>query len=152
MTLLAVKVQSNIRTNEAGVHTLVGFKNKRIIQQIENKVLRILRREAPVRSGKFKQSIKKIESVQRQNQGDFRGFVLIGPTVLYSKFVVRKTRPSQGTYVPVLDARIRFGRHPGTRANNFISRNMPRINTETQAIVDQHYGRGRFDITRFIKQ
>lgn len=150
--MLTVKVRSNIRINRAGAATTISLTNANIIKRIENKVLRILKSEAPVKSGKFKRSIRKIESSSRQSEGIFRGFVKIGPTAVYSKYVIRKTRPSQGTYVPSLDRRIKFGQHPGTQANNFISRNIPRILGETQRIIDNHYGKGRFNIAQFIRR
>lgn len=149
--MFQIKISTNIRPNEQGFRQTTSIKNARIIRQIENTGVRIMRQEAPVRRGSLRRSIRKLESAARQTGDIFRGFVKIGPTVVYTKYVVRRTKPSQGTYVPELDKRIKFGRHPGTASNNFVLRTKIRLQKEAQQIVDNHYGPGRIDIKRFIK-
>ena len=145
-----VKISSTIRPRETEAFSSLRIKNASIVRRIEKMALRVMKRRAPVHSGKFRNSIRIIESKKRESSGIFQGFVKIMPTALYSKYVIRKTRPSQGTYVPTLKKRIKFGSHPGTRSNNFITLSKIEIIKNAQIIVDNHYGSGRFNVRRFI--
>lgn len=147
----SVKISSNIRVKEGEAFSLIRLKNKTIIIRLQNMAKKVLKQKAPVRSGKFRRSIKVVESKQRESGGLFHGFVKIMPTAAHSIYVIKKTRPSQGAYVPALKARIKFGMHPGTKANNFISQSKVIIFRKAQEIVDKQYGSGRFDIKRFIR-
>lgn len=146
-----VKITTNIRSKEAQALNSLRIKNAAIINRIQNATLKILKRAAPFKSGRFRNSIRIVESSRRESGGIFQGFVKIKPTAPHSKFVIKKTRPSQGAYVPSLHKRIKFGQHPGTASNNFISANKPLIIKKAQAIVDSQYGAGRYDIRRFIR-
>lgn len=146
----AIKITSTIRPREKEAMNTVRIKNAFIINKIQKMAKRVMKKKAPVHSGKFRNSIQIVESKRRETEGVFRGFVKIMPTASHSKFVIRKTRPSQGAYVPVLKKRIKFGMHPGTQANNFIAISKVEIIRNAQVIVDDHYGHGRFNIGRFI--
>lgn len=146
-----VKISTNIRVNEQQGMNTIRLKNAAIINKIQKMTLRVLKRAAPVATGRFKNSIKIVESSRRESGGIFHGFVKVMPTAVHSRFVIRKTRPSQGAYVPALGKRIKFGQHPGTRSNNFISANKPLIIQKAQAIINAQYGAGRYDIRRFIR-
>lgn len=146
-----VKISSNIRPREEEAFSVIRFKNKSILTRIQNKALRILKQRAPRKTGAFRKSIKIIESSMRESSGMSRGFVKIMPTSPKTRFIIKKTRPSQGVYVPALGKRIKFGMHPGTASNNFITASKPIIIREAKKIVDEHYGRGKFDIKRFIR-
>jgi len=145
-----IKITSTIRPREGEAMNSVRIKNASIINRVQKMALRVMKKKAPVHSGKFRNSIQIVESKRRESEGVFRGFVKIMPTAAHSKFVIRKTRPSQGAYVPVLKKRIKFGMHPGTKANNFITLSKIEIIRNAQVIVDNHYGQGRFNIRRFI--
>ena len=150
--MLAVKVSSNIRVNNSGAESAFRLTNARVINKVQNMVKRVLKASAPVKTGKFKRSIVLKESSRRESSGIFQGFVKVGPTALHTVFVVRRTRSSPGVYVPDLKVRIKNGIHPGTRANPFIKNSLPKIQIEAQRIVDEHYGKGRFNMARFVKR
>ncbi len=146
-----VKISTNIRVNGEQGMNIIRLKNATIINRIQKMTLRVLKRAAPVKTGKFRNSIRIVESSKRESSGIFQGFVKIKPTAPHSKFVIKKTRPSQGAYVPAIKKRIKFGQHPGTRANNFISASKPSIIQKAQAIVDSQYGAGRYNVRQFIR-
>ena len=147
----SVKISSNIRPRETEAFSRLSIKNKAIIKRIQNRGLRIAKTLAPVKSGRFRNGIRIVESKSRQASGEFKGFVKIMATAPHSIFVLRRTRPSQGAYVPVLNARIKFGNHPGTKANPMFKETRERIRIEAQQILNRHYGPGQFNIIRFIK-
>jgi len=145
-----VKISSTIRPKESEALNMIKIKNASIVNKIQRMALRVMKKKAPVKSGKFKNSIRIVDSKRRESGGIFQGFVKIMPTAAHSKYVIKKTSPSQGTYVPVLKKRIKFGMHPGTKANDFITLSRIEIIQKTQTIVDDHYGFGKFNIRRFI--
>jgi len=146
-----VRITSNIRVNEQGAFDMLRMKNASIVSRIEKMAVRVLKRAAPVKTGRFKNSIRVVQSARRESSGVFQGFVKIMPTALHSMFVIKRTKASPGVYVPKFDARSRFGRHPGTKSNNFISANKPLIIQQAQGIINNHYGPGRLNIKRFIR-
>ncbi len=145
-----IKITSNIRPKEGEALNLLRIKNASIVNRIQKMALRVMKQRAPVASGKFKNSIRIVDSKRRESGGIFQGFVKIMPTATHSIYVIKKTRASQGAYVPKLKKRIKFGMHPGTRANNFITISRIEISQKAQTVVNDHYGFGKFNIRRFI--
>lgn len=148
---IGITVRTNIRVKEAGAFATIKLKNASIARRIEDMSVRVLKKHAPVKTGRFRNSIEKIASTMRESAGQFQGNVRVGPTIFYRHFVIRRTAPSQGAYVPSLDRRVKFGMHPGTAANPFIRNSKPEIRVGAQKIIDNHYGKGRFDIRNFIR-
>ncbi len=148
--LLTIKVRSDIRVNEQAALQIVNLKNRSVIARISRKVVSILKSEAPVRTGRFRESIKVLSSI-KQPGDNFTALEVIGPTAPHSKFVVRRTKASPGGYIPAIDARIKSGNHPGTKANRIIHRSINTINAEAQRILNDEYGHGKFNVVRFLK-
>ena len=146
-----IKITSNIRPKEGEALNLLRIKNASIVNRIQKMALRVMKQRAPVATGKFRNSIKIINSQKRQSEGIFKGFVTIKATAPNSRYIVRRTSASQGAYVPALKKRIQFGQHPGTSANHFIVASRTEILQKAQAIVNDHYRRGSFDVRRFIR-
>ena len=77
----------------------------------------VMKRLAPVRSGKLAASI----TIEREADK-----VLVGPTVPYAGFVSHGTRPTPGRFVPAIERRLinsslpSFGTHPGIAPNPYI--------------------------------
>ncbi len=148
--MLQIKIRSDIRVNEQSALQIVGLKNRTVIEKINRIIVRILKTNAPVRTGKFRESIKVLSKIIKPGD-QYSGLTVIGPTAPHSKFVVRRTRASQGAYIPVLDARIASGNHPGTKANRIVHRSINTIRSETQRILNDQYGSGKFNVVQFIK-
>ena len=148
--MLTIKVRSDIRVNEQAALQIVGLKNRTVIERINRMIVRILKSEAPVRRGVFRESIKVLSKVEKPGD-NHSGLTVIGPTAPHSKYVVRRTKASPGAYIPALDARVRSGNHPGTKANRIIHRSINKIRAETQRILNDQYGQGKFNVVRFLK-
>ncbi len=149
--MLQIKIRSDIQVNEQAAIKIVDLKNRNVIQKVSKRIVRILKSEAPVRTGRFRNSIMVLSSIRKPSSDIYTALEVIGPTAPHSKFVVRKTRASPGRYVVALDARVQSGNHPGTKANRIIHRSINRIRTEVQEIINSEYGPGRFNVTRFLK-
>ncbi len=148
--MLTIKVRSDIRVNEQAAIQIIGLKNRSVIERISRSVVTILKSEAPVRTGRFRESIKVLQAIRRPGD-NFTALEVIGPTAPHSKFVVRRTKASPGGYIPAIDARIKSGNHPGTKANRIIHRSINKINAEAQRILNDAYGSGKFNVVRFLK-
>lgn len=148
--MLQIKIRSDIRVNEQAALQIVGLKNRTVIEKINRMIVRILKSNAPVRTGKFRESIKELSKIIKPGD-NYSGLSVIGPTAPHSKYVVRRTRASPGGYIPALDARIASGNHPGTKANRIVHRSINTIRAETQRILNDQYGSGRFNVVQFIK-
>lgn len=149
--MLSVKISTNLRVNAEGAYNYIRLTNGNLISELQDKAVEIYKSESPVRTGRFRSLVIIKNSSRRESGGITQGFATIGSAAPHAKYVVKKTKPSRGAYVPALDARIQFGQHPGTRANNVVSRTVNRLRFEAQRIADKYYGKGRFDIVRFIK-
>lgn len=148
---LGIIVSSNIRVDTAGMEGYFKLKNATLIRSIEGATIRILKKNAPVYTGRLRQSIKPIESARRQTSGVFQGFVTIGPTVSYSIFTIKKVRPSIGRYVRAIRARIKTGVHPGSKSNRFIFESRAEIQQSMTQIFDSIYGPGRINVRKYIR-
>ena len=98
-----------------------------LFEKIANKTLRIMREEAPVNTGRLKASIA-VKSKNKHAGGRDRRFsASVGPSVSYANYVSKGTSPSPGRFVPAIKKRVRTGMHPGTPANNFVSRTRDKV-------------------------
>lgn len=113
---------------------LVSRLRRSVLQEVAQTAVRIMKEEAPVRTGRLRASIRaEIEDTEAR----------IGPTVDYAKYVICWTRPSPGRYVPAIGKRLvnpRFfhaksgkvlmrdiGMHPGTPANPFVEKTCEKL-------------------------
>ena len=76
---------------------------------------------APVRSGRLRNSIKSL-GFEHATSGKLTRYhqISVGPSVSYAHYVSEGTGASNGVYVPVLDKRIKYGRHSGTDNNDYL--------------------------------
>lgn len=148
--MLVSRIKSSIRVREEAAKQEIFRKNKVIFNKIEDFSISLLKNDASVKTGRFKHSIQTIEKHISETRQGVVGILRIGPTASHSKYVVKRTQPSQGAYIPKLDARIKFGMHPGTPSNPIVKRNRPVIQKYAEGLVREEFG-GRFDINKFFK-
>ena len=104
-----------------------------LFEKIARKTIRIMREEAPVKTGKLKASISIKKKDKASGGRDRRFSASVGPSVRYANYVSRGTGPSPGRFVYAIKKRVRDGIHPGTPVNNFISRTRDRVDRETDS-------------------
>lgn len=97
-----------------------------------------LAEEAPDQTGRL------VRSIMWTGSGDRRTIAITAP---YARRIVQGTSPSPGRYVPALGRRLKsgsgrkIGMHPGTRANDFVSRGVAkaeeRIGNEAFLVISK---------------
>jgi len=100
-----------------------------LFEKVIIQTLAIMKEEAPVKTGRLRESIQ-IKTKQKHGTRDRRYKVSIGPTAYYAKFVEKGTAPSMGRFVAAIEKRVRWGMHPGTRANPFIDRTYQKLRNQ----------------------
>lgn len=146
-----MNITSDIRVNEQGIMNKINSKGRRIGQIAEKIMITELRKAAPVSKGRLRNSIKTIVVDSRTDQRGFSSKIVVGPTARHAKYVIRKTRASQGAYVRVIKKRIKFGEHPGTKSNNFIIESRGIIAQKIQRAVTNEFGVSNLSLARFFK-
>lgn len=131
MTLGFIQISSQLNVKEDVVARVMIIKNAHIMDRLEFITHYVLKRLAPVRTGQLRDSIQTIQSVRRESGGSFHGFIKIGPTAPHSRFVIRGTK-----YM---------------KPNNFVRRAKPIIITESNKIIIEQYGHGKFNIAQYFK-
>lgn len=127
-----LQISSKLNVREDLVSRLMLVKNKKITSELGTLAVFVIRKLAPVGlTGELRDSVSIIESKHRQTGGEFRGFIKVGPTARHAKFIIKGTR-----YIT---------------PNNFVRRAKPIIIKETQRLVQEHYGRGKFNVAKFFK-
>ena len=101
---------------------------ERQYNKILNDGVRIMKQEAPRRSGDLRRSIRIKTKTTSGGKRDKRYHARIGANVRYAQFVERGTSPSPGRFIPAIEKRIRTGMHPGTPANPYVMRTTKRLN------------------------
>ncbi len=149
--ILGLKAVTDIRVDQAGLVNRLGSANKRMLRRSQQAMVRIMKREAPKASGSLRNSIKVFKANGSRTSEGYESEISVGASALHAKYVVRRTGPSQGTYVPALGKRIQFGTHPGTPKNNFVIRSKPKIIKEVKKIISEEYNMNRINVVRFIK-
>ena len=144
-------MKTNIKVNQGAIVREFNQRGKAIARNSEQIMIGTLKKEAPVKKGKLRNSIKKVASNTSSNTEGFNSSILVGVTALHAKYVIRKTAPSQGAYIPILDRRIKFGLHPGTPANDFVKRSKPIILSRIQNMINREFGPGRFNVAKHFR-
>ncbi len=137
--MINVRINTNLRPDEGGFTGKLRARNGRISRKIEKLIVDVYRGESPVKTGKFKNSIKRLSLTKRESSTGFESRIEVGPTAPHARFVVNKTSSSEGAYVPALNARIKFGRHPGTKENNVGLRTTLIVLNKADAIIRNEY-------------
>ena len=101
-------------------------------RKLLNAGVRIMKQEAPSRTGALRNSIKIKLKTTSGGRRDKRYHGRVGPSVKYAQFVDRGTGPSPGRFVLAIEKRVREGMHPGTPKNPFIKRTIDRLNQIAQ--------------------
>ena len=127
-----VKVTPNVQLLRGILKTWQYSKIPRIAESQYRKLLnagvRIMKKEAPSRTGQLRQSIKIKTKSTSGGRRDKRYHGRVGPSVRYAKFVDRGTGPSPGRFVLAIEKRVRDGMHPGTPKNPFVQRTIDALN------------------------
>ncbi len=148
--MLTVSIDTKLKVDVGGMHRSIKMKNQLAIKEIVDQGIKIIRKESPVDGGVFRDSVKRLDQGGADgNDGSTERFIRIGPSIYYSKFIIRGTRPSAGAYVPELDVRIRSGTHPGLKPNPVLVRSKRRLTPVIKAILRKHYG--NFELGRFFE-
>lgn len=149
--MLQVKIDTRLKVNENGIESTFRIKNEQVVQSITRTAISTVKNEAPVASGVFRDSIRRLDSKGAISlDGTTERFIRIGSNIYYKKYVIYATKPSAGRYVPSLDIRIRSGQHPGTKANPMMIIARRKLQPKIQAILSAQYSNGDFKLGRFI--
>lgn len=147
--MLTVSIDTRLRVDVGGAHRSIRLKNQLAFKEIVAKGIQIIRSESPVKDGVFRDSVKRLDERGVDGaDGSTERFVRIGPSIYYTKFVVKGTKRSSGRYIPEFDVRIRSGTHPGNKPNPVLARSKKRLRPAIQAILRRHYG--NFELGRFV--
>ncbi len=149
--LFSTKIVSNLRVDKIGLSNRLNLANGKLTNKIPKAMIRIMKIEAPFKSGKLRNSIKKIKETSGNSGDVYNSDIIVGPTIDYAKYVIRRTGESQGAYVPSLKKRIKFGTHPGTSRNRFVLRSKPKIINEIKKIILDEYNLNRINVSRFLR-
>ncbi len=131
MVIEFIRISSKLNVREHLIAETMRVKNVKIINRFIEVSLFVLKELCPVRTGELRESIKVLQSIRRQSGGEFQGFVKIGPTAHHARFILKGTR--------------------NMKANNFVRRSKPIIVEEANLIIEEQYGPGKFNLTRFFR-
>jgi len=101
-----------------------------------NAGVRIMKEEAPSRTGRLRSSITIKTKTKSGGGRDKRYHGTFGPNAHYAKYVERGTGASPGMFVAAIEKRIRAGTHPGTPKNPFVQRTIDKLNNTARQTAD----------------
>ena len=126
-----LKISSQLNVQERTVSNVMQIKNFKITEGVGKLAVYVIKELSPVgMTGELRRSVRIIESSKRQSGGEYKGFIRVGPTASYARFIIRGTR-----YIT---------------PNNFVRRAKPVIIAETNRLVQMHYGRGKFRLAKYF--
>jgi len=126
-----LKISSQLNVRERTVSNVMQIKNFKITAEIGKLAVYVISELSPVGiTGELRRSVQIIESTQRQNGGEFKGFIRVGPTAKHAKFIIKGTK-----YIT---------------PNNFVKRAKPIIIAETNRLIQMYYGRGKFRLAKYF--
>lgn len=127
-----LRISSQLNVQERTVAKVMLIKNARITAGIGKMAVYVIQELAPVgMTGELRRSVQIIESSRRQSGGEYKGFIRVGPTAKHAKFIIKGTK-----YIT---------------PNNFVRRAKPIIINETNRLVQEQYGHGKFNITKYFR-
>ena len=148
--MIQVFISSNIVVRQDAYLEAQKLKNIRVVGLIQSMALRVLKNNAPVHTGRFRNSIRIARSKNRIENGTLSGFVVVRPFSYKTKYIINRTKASPGAYVRSINRRIKAGRHPGTRANAFIKTSKLEIKEKANVILKAEFGSAA-DIKRYLR-
>ena len=104
------------------------------ITKLQGDALRIVKRSAPIRTGRLRDSFKSNKKIRKS---PLVGTIEVFSNLPYARFVDEGTKASPGRYVPEIDRRLtisRIGIHPGIRATNFLKNSQEKVVTISSRI------------------
>ena len=128
--MIHITVSSELNVKEGLLSTLMRTKNRKIMSRVRKGIIHDLRHECPVRTGRMRRSIRTINSVEYDSSGGFAGFLTVGPTVYYAKYVIEGT------------SRI--------TQNDFIAAARPAIAKGIKLILAEQYGGNNFNVAQLL--
>lgn len=154
---MSVQISTNIIVKQGAFRMSQITRNAKIMRQSANLTKRVLVRDAPVHSGKFRRTISVIDSTKRDAEGSYTGNFKVMPTSSKTKYIIKKTKRSPGMFIWRIKKRYKksnlykLGEHPGTKANNFITLAKPEIRAKIHELVRKEYGANALNLVQYIK-